>query len=69
MKYFLVFIMLMMAGCSNENLNHQLSQASSRANEINGVILYSGFSFQLHMIEIDGVKYIANTKGGLVKVD
>jgi len=57
------------AGCSNENLNLQLSNAVSEADKHTGVILYSGYSFQLVRVNINGVDYIANSKGGLVRVD
>ena len=57
-----------LTACSNENLNLQLSQATSEADKHTGVILYSGFGFQLVRVKIDGVEYIANSKGGLVRV-
>lgn len=57
----------LLAGCDNENLKVQLSQATSEADKHTGVILYSGYSFQLVRVKIDGVDYIANSKGGLVR--
>ncbi len=57
----------LLAGCENENLNVQLSKATSEADKHTGVILYSGYSFQLVRVKIDGVDYIANSKGGLVR--
>tara|TARA_R110000868_G_scaffold325531_1_gene586327 strand:+ start:199 stop:414 length:216 start_codon:yes stop_codon:yes gene_type:complete len=57
-----------LGACSNENLNVQLSPATSEADKHTGVIIYSGFSFQLVRVKIDGVEYIANSKGGLVRV-
>lgn len=57
----------LLAGCENENLKVQLSKATSEADKHAGVILYSGYSFQLVRVKIDGVDYIANSKGGLVR--
>jgi hypothetical protein len=58
---------VLLAGCENENLSIQLSKATSEADKHTGVILYSGYSFQLVRVKIDGVDYIANSKGGLVR--
>jgi hypothetical protein len=58
----------LLASCENENLKVQLSMATSEADKHTGVILYSGYSFQLVRVRIDGVDYIANSKGGLVRV-
>lgn len=66
-KSVLLLTVLLGVGCSNENLNVQLSDADSEADRHNGTILYSGYSFQLHRVVIDGVSYIANTRGGIVK--
>lgn len=57
-----------LAGCGNANLSLQLSQATSEADKHTGVILYAGFDFHLIRVKIDGVDYIANSKGGLVRV-
>jgi hypothetical protein len=58
----------LLVSCENENLKGQLSKATSEADKHTGVILYSGYSFQLVRVRIDGVDYIANSKGGLVRV-
>ena len=58
---------LFLAGCDNENLNTQLSHATSEADKHTGIIIYGGYSFQLVKVNIDGVDYIANSKGGLVR--
>lgn len=57
------------SGCSNENLKVQLSDATSEADKHTGVILYGGYGFQLVRVSIDGVDYIANSNGGLVRAD
>lgn len=51
----------------NANLSVQLSKATSEADIHTGVILYSGSSFQLVRVSINGIDYIANTKGGLIR--
>ena len=58
---------VMLAGCENENLNLQLSKATSESDKHTGVILYSGYSFQLVRVKIAGVDYIANSRGGIVR--
>ena len=61
-------LVLLAAGCSgNANLALQMSKATSEADAHAGVILYSGFDFQLVRVRINGVDYIANSKGGLVR--
>lgn len=56
------------SGCGdNANTNLQLSQATSEANEHTGVIVYNGYSFQIHRVKINGVNYLCNTKGGIIR--
>ncbi len=68
-----VVLLTALSGCSsgglssNENLNVQLSHASSEVNKHTGVILYGGYSFELVRVRIEGIDYIANSKGGLVR--
>jgi hypothetical protein len=59
---------LLTSACSdNANLSLQLSQATSVADKLTGVIIYSGYSFQIVRVEINGVKYLCNTKGGIIR--
>ena len=65
--YIVVCAALALAGCSNENLRPQISKATSEADQRTGTILYGGYGFLLVRVEIDGVSYIVNTRGGLVR--
>ena len=66
---FLVGVLLSVtAACSNSNLSFQLSEATSDAQLNKGVIVYAGYAFELTRVKIDGVDYIANSKGGIVVV-
>ena len=49
----------------NANTKVEVSNATSKL--VDGVKVYSGFSFTLYAICIDSVEYVANSKGGLVK--
>jgi hypothetical protein len=64
----LLFALVLLTGCSdNANLQFQLSHSDSRAHEHQSTILFSGYGFQIHRINIDGVNYLANTRGGLIR--
>ena len=65
--YIVVCAALALAGCSNENLRPQISKATIEVDQRTGAILYGGYNFQLVRVEIDGVSYIVNTAGGLVR--
>lgn len=66
-KALIIATAALLAGCENQNLLPQLSKATSEADKHTGVILYSGANFQLVRVRIDGVDYIANSQGGLVR--
>lgn len=64
-KVLMVFVALLFVGCSNSNARVELSSGSSDL--VGGVKRYAGYSFTIYEIEIDGVQYLANSQGGIVK--
>ena len=64
-----VFLVAVFTGCSggNANLKPQCSQAIVSETQITGEILYAGSSFHIQRIKINGVNYLVNSKGGIIK--
>ena len=58
-------ICLLGSGCDNANTRVELSKATSDLRE--GVKVYAGYSFSIYRINIDGVNYLANSQGGIVR--
>jgi len=63
------FVVMALIGCSgvNANLEVQCSKAYVSETQITGEILYTGYSFQIQRVKIDGVNYLVNSKGGIIK--
>jgi uncharacterized protein YcfL len=64
-----VFLVAVFTGCSNGNANLevQCSRAIVSETQITGEILYSGYSFQIQRIKINGINYLVNSNGGIIK--
>ena len=64
-----VFMVAVFTGCSNGNANLevQCSRASVSETQIVGEIIYTGYSFQIQRIKINGTNYLVNSKGGIIK--
>lgn len=54
--------------CSdNACISAQRSQTTSETEKHTGVFIYSGFSFLIIRVEINGVKYLCTNKGGIIR--
>lgn len=62
-----IFTTTSIVGCNNSNLKVLLSEATEEIAKHKGVILYVTPKFSLVRVKINGVNYIANSMGGLVK--
>lgn len=64
-----VFMVAVFTGYSrgNANLKVQCSRAIVSGTQITGEILYTGYSFQIQRIKINGINYLVNSKGGIIK--
>jgi hypothetical protein len=64
-----ILCIIIFNGCKvrNENLNVQLSDGVLSESNIKGEIVYTGFSFQIQRLKINGVSYLVNSEGGIIK--
>jgi hypothetical protein len=68
MKKALFFIVLLfLFSCSSDNSNIRVELSKSTSNLVEGVKVYAGYGFTIFEIEIDNVKYLANSQGGIIK--
>lgn len=58
--YVILAMLVFLCGC-------EASSTYSEAEKPNGTVLYRGYDFKITRIEINGVKYLANSKGGIIK--
>lgn len=59
-------VLLFLVGRSNSNFAVELSDANSEL--VSGTKVYAGHAFSIFRIEIDGVTYLVNTRGGILPV-
>ena len=69
LKYSLILLSsVLLSACSdNANLRPLVSPATSETDSHSAVILYSGYDYQIHRVNINGVNYLCNTKGGIIR--
>lgn len=68
LKYILILCpAFLFSGCDNANLGVQLSPATSEANFHKGVTIYSGYGYQIQRVNINGVNYLCNSNGGIIR--
>jgi hypothetical protein len=67
-RWLALVMLIALAACSkvNSNLRVEISQGTSRL--VPGVKRYSGFSFEIFEVVIDGRKYLVNSEGGIIEV-
>lgn len=55
------------AGCDNPQFDPTMSPATSEVSKHSGTIIYTGNSFQVARVNINGINYLCNSAGGIVK--
>ena len=63
----IAIIVLTSRGTKNANIDASLSAGIDRSSEITGERLYSGYRFSIWRIKVEGVSFLINSAGGIVK--
>ena len=62
---FLIVAIILLGSCGNANMKVELSKADS--NLVPATKVYAGYSFVIYRMEINGIIYLVNSEGGIVK--